>query len=81
MRWRWRWRRRHARHDRQARHGRWEPYGRIPDYDTVFPPGHPRHRPHWADLTGPAEGAASPREALDEPTAAYRTVRVPPWLA
>lgn len=75
MRWRWRWRRRHG-------SGK-ESYGRIPDYDTVFPPGHPRHRPHWADLTGPSDRAvaAALADAMDEPTAAYRTVRVPPWLA
>lgn len=60
-----------------------EPYQRIPDYDTVFPPGHPNHRPCWADLAYPASVAPETalRAALDEPTAVYRTLRVPPWLA
>jgi hypothetical protein len=44
------------------------PYGRVPDGDMVPVPGYPT----WADLL---------RDSLDEPTAAYRTVRVPPWIA
>jgi hypothetical protein len=76
VRWRWPWRRRQVRYGRRARHGGWEPYGRIPDYDTVFPPGNHRYSPHWADLTHTTP--ADP--VLDEPTAAYRTVRVPPWV-
>jgi hypothetical protein len=44
-----------------------DPYGRIPDGDTVPVPGYST----WTDLL---------RNGLDEPTAVYRTVRVPPWI-
>jgi hypothetical protein len=56
-----------AAHRRDIRIER-DPYGRIPDGDTVPVPGYPT----WADLL---------RNSLDEPTAAYRTVRVPPWIS
>jgi hypothetical protein len=69
MRWwrvRRRWRRSTAAHRRRTTTAP-DPYGRIPDGDTVPVPGYPT----WADLL---------RQHLDEPTAAYRTVRVPPWV-
>ena len=73
MRWRW------PRRSRQVEVER-DPYGRIPDYHTVFPPGHPRYRPSWVDLCRPGHDDTALQEALGEPTAAYRTARVPPWV-
>jgi hypothetical protein len=59
---------------RTARH-RYDPlaahpgrHDRIPDGDTVLLPG----QIPWADLIHP--------DPLNEPTAQYRTIRVPPWV-
>jgi len=69
MRW-WPWRRKAV--------SLWEPPHRIADGDTVLLPG---QRP-WADLVHPHHADTRTRRprGWDEPTAAYRTIRVPPWL-
>jgi hypothetical protein len=39
-------------------------YSRIPDYHTVFPPGHPQHRADWSDLCRPVDPFSEPTRLL-----------------